>query len=211
MADSGLTAFATTLQGPQFMLLKAYSQAHLGNYTSFEETLNGLLNKYPNTDQSARAKDILDRIKKEEEAKQKAGSTASANKESSETKYKGNPNEEHRYVVVVPNRKGLVNDVNIKVNDFNAKFFKNLPLNLKSIYISAEEQMVMVSGLPNQRKATQYFNLLNQRGTINETIGTTDPKHFVISNGDFTMLYRDKDFDGYLTYFKENLKQKANN
>lgn len=209
MVDSGITAFDKNIQHAQFLLLKSFIQGELGRDKAMKESLTELAGKFAGTPQGQRAQDLLDKMKQwEAEAEQEGKSGEEAQKtQTAKSKYEAKPNEEQKYVALVPNRKGLVNEVNIKINDFNKKFFGNLKLNVKSIYISAEEQMVMVSGLPNQRKAQEYFSLINQRKLLQESVGSTNPKHFVISNGDFTLLYRDKDFEGYLKYYRENLKK----
>ena len=200
MADSGISAYASSQQAPQFMLIKAYSLANNGKREKMEETLNALIAEYPQTEQAKEAQRILSHVSSpgEENQNQPAGNNEMAAAED----YKVDEQEEHKYIALVPNMKGLVNNVTIDIIDHNKKYFKNLNLNTKSVYISPEQQMVMVSGLPNNRKAMQYFEFLKQQNVLEKNLKPKEIKHFVISNSNFTKVYSKKDFEGYLKFFE---------
>lgn len=215
MADSGLVAYGNTGQGPRFMMVKAFSFGKLGQPTKMVETLNAVVVKHPGTEQSEEAQNILDRIATAEQEK-----TVSANGDNetpakgdatppqSNSKYKPEPTEEHKYILALPNIKGLVNNVTIELSNFNKKFFQNIPLNTKAVYVSAEQQMILVSGIPNEKKAIQYFEVLDQQNILDKNLAGQNFQHFVISNSNFSKFYQDKDFTGYEKYFQENYLNK---
>ncbi|MDZ7845626.1 MAG: hypothetical protein U5L96_01960 [Owenweeksia sp.] len=200
-SDSGLTAFASSAQAPQFMLLKAYAQGGLQDAANMERTLNALIAQHGGTEQATEAQNILNHIGQEPVAGEtgKGGQGVAGN-----SKFPVDESEEHKYLLIVPNSRGLVNNVTIDIIDFNDKFFKNLNLNTKPVYISAEEQMVLVSGLPNRQKAIQYFKLLKQQNVLAKNLTAKEIKHFVISNSNFTEVYQEKSFSAYLDFFKDN-------
>lgn len=209
MADSGLTAFAATDQTSRFMMVKAYSLGKLGRLKQMAETLNTVVVKYPGTEQSKVAQDILDQMTAPEESKTKVAENG--DKKSKEgnvskavdptIKYKAKKGEQHKYILALPNIKGLVNNVNIELSNYNSKYFKNVKLNTKAVYISAERQMIMVSGIPNDKTAMQYFEILDQQNILDKHLAGQEFQHFVISNSNFSTFYQDKDFDGYEKYF----------
>lgn len=213
MADSGLVAFNSTDQGSRFMMVKAFSQGKLGQSSKMSETLNSVVTKYPGTEQAQKAQDILNRLaapavspsKKGERAS--AGNSAEAKQTPENKKYAANPTEEHKYLLALPNIKGMVNNITIDLSDFNKKFFKNIQLNTKAIYISTEKQMILVSGLPNEKTAYQYFEVLDQQNVLDKNLAGQSFQHFVISNSNFAKFYQDKDFEGYEKYFKDNYKK----
>ncbi len=219
MADSGLVAFGGTEQSSRFMMVKAFSQGKLGQSSKMSETLNAVIEKYPGTEQAQKAQEILSQLAAPPiTSKQSKGGKGDGNATSKEapaastpeapsTKYSSNTNEEHKYLLALPNIKGLVNNVTIDLSDFNKKFFKNIPLNTKAIYISAEKQMILVSGLPNEKTAIQYFEVLDQQNALDKNLAGQNFQHFVISNSNFSKFYQDKDFEGYEKYFKENYKK----
>lgn len=209
MSDSGLTAYGGTPQGPQFMIVKAFSQGKLGRSEKMAETLNALVTQYPGTEQSKEAQRVLSYLNPQEP---EGGEQANASQQLGEApkeggKYKASEREEHKYVLVVPNKRGMVNNVTVALTDFNTKFFKNMNLNTKMIYLNPDEQMVLVSGLPNKERAKQYMMILGQQRILEKEMGKgAEEKHFVISNSNFTSFYRDKDFEGYQTYFNNNYR-----
>ncbi len=215
MADSGLVAFGSTDQGSRFMMVKAFSQGKLGQSSKMSETLNAVVVKYPGTEQAAKAQDILNQMAAPPVAGNKASTKGDGAKDKGNnteapkpvSKYVANASEEHKYLLALPNIKGLVNNVTIELSDFNKKFFKNIPLNTKAIYISAEKQMILVSGLPNEKTAIQYFEVLDQQNALDKNLAGQNFQHFVISNSNFSKFYQDKDFEGYEKYFLENYKK----
>lgn len=216
MADSGLVAFGSTEQGPRFLMVKAFSQGQLGQQDGMKETLNLVLAKHPNTDQSKKAQSILDRLAGPEQGDdanagtgaddgpQKPGGVKNTVENGKSRYSEGQQGEGHKYLLALPNIKGLVNNVNIALTDFNQKFFKNLQLNAKAYYVSAEKQMILVSGFPNEKKAMQYMDVLNQQKFTEKNLGGQKFQHFVISNSNFSKFYQDKDFEGYEKYFQDN-------
>ena len=215
MADSGLVAFGGTDQSSRFMMVKAFSQGKLGQPSKMSETLNAVVVKYPGTEQAKKAQDILDQMAAPPVAETKSSAKDGASKQAEEkdepakpaTKYTANAAEEHKYLLALPNIKGMVNNTTIELSDFNKKFFKNIPLNTKAIYISAEKQMILVSGLPNEKTAIQYFEVLDQQNILDKNLAGQTFQHFVISNSNFSKFYQDKDFEGYEKYFLENYKK----
>ena len=202
MADSGLQAFSATEEAAKFLLIKAYCLGQQQKVSEMETALKGVVQQYPGTEQAAQAQSILDHISQEETT-----SASAASKSEPKVAYKNDEKEEHKYLALVPNTRGLVNNVTISVITFNNKYFKNINLNAKSVYISQEEQMVLVSGLPNKQKAMQYFKLIQQQKVLEKNLKPNEIKHFVISNSNFTDLYREKDFSGYMEYFKSTYIQ----
>ncbi len=202
MSDSGLVAFGNTNEAPQFLLLKAYSLGQQQKLQEMENSLKSVVQQYPGTEQATQAQSILDHISQEELP---AESTSDASR--SKVAYKTDDKEEHKYIAIVPNTRGLVNNVTIDIITFNNKYFKNINLNAKAVYISPEEQMVLVSGLPNKQKAMQYFKLIKQQFVLEKNLKPKEIKHFVISNSNFTDLYREKDFSGYMEYFENTYIQ----
>ncbi len=208
MADSAIANFGSTKQSAQFMLLKALSQGKLAERTKMLETLGIIVGKYGDTEQGKRAQSIIQMLTapKPSASDDSTNLAADNGAEVAKTKYKDQPKQLFKYILVVPNTKVLVNDVTIQMSDFCKSYFQNIALTTKQVYISPEEQMVMVNGLPNQQKAMQFMDVLNQQKLLEQLFKGEPIKHFVISNSNFQKFYQDKDFEGYLKYFNENLK-----
>lgn len=211
MADSGAVAFGNTEQGPQFLMVKALSQGKTGETESMIATLTVVSNQYASTEQGKEAARILAQIGtgKEEEGKEEAekpnaSATEQAEVKEKESPYKVTDNDPHKYILVVPNTKGLVSNMTIAVADFNKKYFKNSSLKTKAVYINPSEQMILVSGLADKKVALSYVENMNQQKVASKGLGGAAVKHFVISNTNFQTFYSTKDFEGYESYYKEN-------
>lgn len=207
MADSGAVAFGNTPTGPQFLMIKALSQGKTGKRDNMIETLTVVSGQYASTEQGKEATRILTQIGGGNEEVQGGEGEATPEKEvkkKAESPYKSGVNEQHKYVAVVPNTKGLVSNLTIAISDFNRKFFKNNALNTKAIYLNPNEQMIMVSGLPNKKTAEQYVENIDQQKVLSDNVGGQPVKHFVISNSNFSVFYSTKDFDGYQKYYQDN-------
>lgn len=210
MSDSGATAFSNTEQGPQFLMIKALSQGKMGKPESMIETLTVVSNQYASTDQGQEAKRILAQIGSGKEGEGKTDekakiAVAELNEEKEkESPYKETDGDAHKYILVVPNTKGLVSNMTIAIADFNKKYFKNYQLNTKAIYLNPKEQMIMVSGLSDKKMGLSYVENITQQKVASTGLGGAPVKHFVISNTNFQTFYSTKDFEGYEAYYKEH-------
>ncbi len=207
MADSALGVFSKAPEGPKYMMLKAFSEGKLGKKEKMTQTLKEVVGNYSGTTQATEAQRILDRLTEPEEAATtKELAKPTTQKETS--KYTIKATEEHKYVLALPNVSGLVYNVNVELTDFNKKFFKNIPLNAKTVYISAQQQMILISGFPNEKEALRYFEILGEQKTLSASLSGQTYQHFVISNSNFTIFYQDKNFNEYEKFFQDNYLNK---
>lgn len=207
MADSGAVAFSNTEQGPQFLMIKALSQGKTGKTDGMIETLTVVSNQYASSEQGKEAARILSQIgsgKEEESEKTRADVPMLEKAEEKESPYKVTDNDQHKYILVVPNTRGLVSNMTIAIADFNKKFFKNYTLNTKAVYLNPQEQMIMVSGLTDKKMGLSYVENITQQKVASNGLGGAPVKHFVISNTNFQTFYSTKDFEGYEAYYKEH-------
>src|SRR5690606_18289914 len=133
-----------------------------------------------------------------------AATTENAEVVEKESPYKATDNDQHNYILVVPNTKGLVSNMTIAIADFNKKYFKNYNLNTKAVYLNPQEQMIMVSGLPDKKVGLSYVENIIQQKVASSGLGGAPVKHFVISNTNFQTFYSSKDFEGYEAYYKKH-------
>lgn len=202
-SEEAIEKFADSQFGAKLLLLKAYCQGALQRKEDLVKSLNGVLQAYPATEESAQAQIILDAIGS---GKQTAGEGKAAAKK---TAYRTDFSSMHRYVLVLPNGKANANQLNIKLNDFNKKYFPNDRLNTKSILMGRDNQVVMVSGLPNKERALTYLTTLNNEKALERLLLSIDFKQFVISNANFTDFYKNQDVEGYQIFYQENYEKKG--
>ena len=209
LADAGFIEYEESRFGAKFLLLRAYAEGALQNKEELIKTLRKELERYPRTEESAEAQKILDAIDKEASADGQGAGTEGKNENFS---YKTDFSNQHRYILVVPNQGGAgVNQINIKLANFNSKYYPNDKLLVKSILMGLEKNVVMVNGLANKVRAEQYYQTLNNEKYLDKELLSIDFKQFVISNANFAEFYKRQDVEGYLTFFNAQYLNKGEN
>lgn len=207
LADAGFVEYEESRFGAKFLLLRAYAEGALQKKEDLIATLKKVLERYPRTDESAEAKKILDVI--DDQASSEENGDGKTGKEDGFS-YKTDFSNQHRYVLVVPNNAGAgVNQLNIKLANFNSKYYPNDKLLVKSVLMGLEQNVVMVSGLANKVRAEQYYQTLNNEKYLDKELLSIDFKQFVISNANFAEFYKRQDVEGYLTFFTSQYLKKA--
>ncbi len=204
--DGVYQRFIETDFGPKFLLLRAYDIAYTDK-KKLKEALEAVIQLYPDSPQAEEARQVLAQM-----GIDIGGADNSDNGEEGKEEnklYSVSFASEHRYIVVVPNKKVNANQLTIDITDFSKKFFPNDNLRTRAIFLDPDNQMVMVSGLSNSTKAMSFYNtILNQKVLVRHLAGM-EFKHFVISTENFQPFYQDKEVGKYLKFFREQyLKQK---
>ena len=204
LADAGFIEYEDSRYGPKFLLLRAYAEGAQQKEETLIATLRKVLERYPRTEESAQAKKILDVIDRE------TATEGEGENEKEAFSYKTDFSNKHRYVLVVPNNGGSgVNKLNIKLANFNSRYYPNDKLLVKSVLLGLEKNLVMVSGLANKTRAEQYFTTLNNEKYLDEELLSIDFKQFVISNANFAEFYKRQDVEGYLSFFNSHYLKKG--
>jgi hypothetical protein len=203
LAHAGFISYEESRYGAKFLLLRAYAEGALQDKEELLKTLQQELERYPRTDESAEAKKILDALS--------LGGDAEGGKAKEEKfSYKTDFSNQHRYLLVVANKGGpSANQLNIKLANFNAKYYPNDKLLVKSLLMGLEKNVIMVSGLANKVRAEQYYQTLNSEKYLEKELLSVDFKQFVISNANFAEFYKRQDVEGYLTFFNTHYLKKA--
>ncbi len=204
LADAGFTEYEASRYGAKFLLLRAYAEGAQQKEETLIASLRKVLKRYPRTEESAEAKRILDVIDQQTETEGDEG------KDKVAFNYKNDFSNKHRYVLVVPNKGGSsVNQLNIKLANFNSRYYPNDKLLVKSVLMGREKNIVMVSGLANKSRAEQFFTTLNNEKYLEKELLSVDFKQFVISNANFAEFYKREDVEGYLSFFDKNYLKKG--
>jgi tetratricopeptide (TPR) repeat protein len=203
-ANAGFVSYEESRYGAKFLLLRAYAEGALQNKEELLKTLQEVLERYPRTEESAEAKRILDALSLGGDADGGGG------EEQEKFSYKTDFSNQHRYLLVVANKGGpSANQINIKLANFNAQYYPNDKLLVKSVLMGLEKNVIMVSGLANKSRAEQYYQTLNSEKYLEKELLSVDFKQFVISNANFAEFYKRQDVEGYQTFFNSHYLKKA--
>ncbi len=198
MAGSGIQKHSESKFLPKFHLLKSFNLAKLNKKDEFINNLKLIIDLYPDTEESAEAESILSHFVFSEDP----GDVEE--EEGTGTPYQFNKNMQHKYVVVVPNKGSAVNQLRIKLTDFNKKFFPALNLNTKSLLMGSESQLIVISNFKNSDEALGFYRSLVSQKVLEQELDKSSFQHFVISSDNFPMFYTAKKVGEYLKYFETN-------
>lgn len=200
-AQKGMQQFNKTEFGARFALLQAMAQGNLKNRTQFIKLLKEVIARYPQTEQAQQAQKILNQIGGSEK-KEGDNANKSANEKS---KYRLNPNADHKYLVIMPNEpKAKANKLTNGLVDFNKAFFPRKNLVAKDILMGRKYKVVVVSGFKSKGEAEKYIQTIKEQKILKNYIASIDYKHFVISNTNFATFYGEQDVEGYQNFYSNN-------
>lgn len=197
--EEGIKKYPKSEYAPKFQILKAFNIAKLKKKPDFVKELKAVIALFPNTEEAKEANAILAQIDKAVEMKREG-----EEEKGEKSRYSGKLNQQHRYILLVPNKGVDVNGMRNKLSDFNKKFFSLDKLRTKTIFLSSNEQMILVSDFANSTKAEAYYKTLINQKTVSNQLGKVEYKHFVISNENFQTFYQAKDAEEYLKFFQKN-------
>jgi tetratricopeptide (TPR) repeat protein len=202
LAETGMKQFSETDFLPKFHLLKAFSLVGMGKKEAFIEQLKLEVDLYPGTEEAKEAQAILEQID--------PGSSETPKPEDADeepkvkTNYTFKKAAQHKYVVIVPNEGGKVNDLRVKLTDFNKKFFSIDNLRTKSFLLNKDYQMITISNFNNSQRALDYYRNIISQKTVAPFSKGPEIQHFVISSDNFPQFYNSKNVGEYMKYFQEN-------
>lgn len=184
----------------KYYLLKAFaiSKVNPGNTTAISEPLEELYKKAPETDEGKQAKVYLDQLR---------GGQAIVDPDEPEidSPYEYDGGAKHFFVLSFPKGGGDVLDMKNRISDFNNAFFKTDGLSLQDAPLGADNQVLVVRSFKDLDKAKVYLASF-QSAKAKDILGTmaTDFEICLISTKNFGELFKSKDIDGYIDFYKAN-------
>jgi hypothetical protein len=201
---------------PKFHLLKAMAIGKTSDVNTFKTALNEVITAYPGTEVKKSAEDILAHIKSGDYLKRNAELAKSDGVEpeiksnnnvvdtSGISIYKYNEKSPHLYIVLVENKKTDVNELKFNISDFNTDFFSSTTLNVASILLDNNSHLITVKTLDDKKMGMKYFKAISTNQNVFKNLKQTEYRHFIISDENFVIFYKDKDVGKYLNFFKKN-------
>lgn len=209
--DQGLAKFKESKLEPQFNLLRALCIGKTSDLRTFRSALNNIVEKYPKTDVSVSASNMLDYIRKQE--LQLASGVKEVTKEQVDTtnfevkqavSY-SEPNGEHFFVVLVPKKSNL-NQLKFNIVSFNVDAFINIDLSVNNQPFNDYFELIKVEKFADSKQAMEYYLAITQKeGTFNP-LKPDEYTTFIISAENFVLFMEDKSLADYLNFFKSTYK-----
>ena len=210
-ADQGLIDFKGSKLVPQFSLLKSLCIGKTNDLRTFRASLNELVEKYPKTEVSETATNILAYIRKQElqlatvQTKDTTSAIDTSKVATNPTVAYKQPNGEHLFVVLVPKKSNL-NQLKFNLVSFNVDAFINIDLSVFNQPFNEFFELIRVEKFKDSKQAMEYYQAAIRREGLFNPLKANEYTLFVISAENFTLFTADKSLADYLKFFKTAYK-----
>ncbi|MFN8394667.1 MAG: tetratricopeptide repeat protein [Bacteroidia bacterium] len=115
------------------------------------------------------------------------------------------PNEKLYVVVTIKKEKLQTNELQQKVNDFNAKYFAEKRLNVSVFLYNNKYHMPYISQFDSEKEAAAYISALRKDMELSTLFTDEEEKAAYISPANFRTAYGKKRMEDYFLYYEEVL------
>jgi tetratricopeptide (TPR) repeat protein len=193
---------------PKFALLRAYSIGKTKGMDEYEHALEGVIAKYPKYDAKTKVQETLDILKK-----MKSTPADSAPAKDTVAAYKSpyifQDSTEYQCVVILSSKKTDIEDMKVRISNFNQEYFSQAGLTINNMMIDMEHQVISINLFPSPSKAKDYYDLLNQDSKVFQGLTPEEYQVYPISSTNLAILYQQKKTEEYKQFFIENFLKKS--
>lgn len=180
----------------KFVLLKAMATGGEEGKDAYVSALEQMIEDYPSAKEAADAKLILSYLQ---------GDVESFDVE----KYSKTKRIEHFYVLFAETEKIDINELSIKISDFNKKHFSQDKLSIKNIILNEKYQVITVKLFRTSDIAMDYYDKIGNDYKIKPYFDTGNLIQVLMSSDNFSTFYKgDKNIIEYLYFFNEEYLKK---
>ncbi|WKZ65689.1 MAG: hypothetical protein QY325_13085 [Flavobacteriales bacterium] len=181
---------------PKYHFLRAMAIGGTRNIPEYRTALLAVKSQFPGTEEASRAEELLAGL-------DGSGGGAPKPRAAEATPYSKDDGP-HTYVVVVPNAGTDMSTIRAAVSDFNGAYFGHTPLQVTSSILGSDQQLVLISPLPNKAKAMEYHALFTGNEDMLQGLSDQGYPAFAITQANYTLFYKAKDVAGYRAFFQQN-------
>jgi len=118
--------------------------------------------------------------------------------------YKFNPNATHFYAMVVDGSMVNVYGTKVRISDFNTKNYSIENLQVNSVLLDNNRQMITISSFTDLEKALRYYNGIKGDEYIFSGIREGAYEQFLISAENYPVFFKEKNTEVYMQFFGKN-------
>jgi len=181
----------------KFDLLKAQSVGKSKPKGEFKASLEKLIIDHPKTPEQARAQEMLNFLN------QQIKSGGETKQTISKINYTRDPKDQHMVIVSAKQSKNAgFSALKNKLADFNKNSFREIRLSVTESALG-EKTMYLVRGFKTETDAMRYLKALRNDPAVSNIASQFNGKLYFISNNNFRKLFKSKNEEEYLIFFKE--------
>jgi tetratricopeptide (TPR) repeat protein len=205
--DQALVKYpADTTLMPQFEYLKALSLGKIEVIDSLVIAMQRIITKYPMSEVKPLAKNVLDLLSNQRNSRGQLiiADSTELTPDQGPTIYTYDEGAIHFYVLIVNNETINVGAAKTKISDFNTKYYDTENLQINSLLLDNNMEMITVGNFTNAEKALNYFSYIKESNYIFAKLKNTgDYFDFAISVDNYPIFYKNKDIQQYLRFFEK--------
>ncbi len=186
--------------GSKYALLSAMATGKLKGKKEYINSLKTMIATYPNTDEEARAKEILRFLNGDQEA------FADIDQGEAEEAFKVNDEKLHYVCVIVTSKKDSdVNAAKISISNYNRKYHKVDRIRLSNTILSKENNtdVLLLRKFSNKEKAMKYYKEVerNKKEFMEPNVSYDI---FAVTQQNYREIMKKKSIKEYEIFFKKN-------
>ncbi len=196
-----------TVSSPKFMYLRALSLGKVQVPDTLYTALRQLITRYPNSPLKERSQAIIKMLQLEYgigiSKKEREALLAAQNKKKEVGPYVYNSNTPQYILLVADRRRVDARALQTRLSDFNQKYFRQQLLQISSLALNNNYNLLIVKQFINQQDAKGYYNKLIKDPYVFSGIQKKNYHLFIISVENYPLFYKEKDMKVYQQFFNE--------
>ncbi len=194
---------------PKFQYLHALALGQTVSQDTMKAELAMLVKNYPTSPVASLANILIGPVNTiNENEPVKPGEVKGETKVMDISMYSNEPASEHFYVLIVDGTSVNVYGTKVRISDFNSRNYALKELQVNSVVLDNNQQMITVSSFPNSDEAMKYFSHISADDYIFSGISDTNYSQFVISAKNYPIFFKEKQVGPYLQFFEKNYQKK---
>ncbi|MBK9357925.1 MAG: tetratricopeptide repeat protein [Bacteroidales bacterium] len=205
-SNDALSNYSDPVLTPKFAYLKAVSRGKTESADTMKVELTKLIAAYPTSEVVPFARKLLGQEAPKPAAPGDAvkDTLPATAKPLDITMYKFNPAATHFYAIVVDGTAVNVYGAKVRITDFNTKNYSVENLQVNSVLLDNNRQMITVSSFAEIEKARRYFDGIKQDTYVFSGMREGTYDQFIISSENYPVFFKEKNTLAYLKFFTEN-------
>lgn len=209
-SNEALASYTDLYFLPRFAFLRAVSLGKTDNQDTMRVELNKMIEDYPESDML----DFVRRILGESASTTASVGDAAKIEEAAAAKlmdfsmYKFNPAATHFYALIVDGTAVNVYGAKVRITDFNTKNYNIENLQVNSVLLDNNRQLITVSSFNELDKALRFFEGIRNDEYIFSGIREGSFEQFLISAENYPIFFKEKNSAAYKLFFDKNYPNK---
>jgi TolA-binding protein len=207
LADEALPVCNDSLLKPKFLYLRAIAIGQTEGEKTLKEEMLRITSLYPKSEVAGLARLFLDQAPSSGTKSTSKLDEKNAKNDDSKELFVVSPQEQHFLIMLVNVHKikSTIQDIKGDIAAFNREFYSLLNINISSIYINQNEQMLTLAKFKNKETALEYYHNIIESEKFYAYNKTKAIVTYVISASNYTSYYNHPDERHlYESFFKQH-------